>query len=114
MVGRRLEIWWIDFGDPIGSEPAYRRPAIVVSSNRFNDSRINTVIVCAITSNLRLAKAPGNMEITAGEAELPKDCVINVSQILVVDRQRLESKIGQLPTWRSAQLEAGLKLVLGL
>lgn len=114
MVGKRLEIWWVDFGEPLGSEPGYRRPVLVVSSDRFNNSRINTVLICAITSNLRLARAPGNIELAAGEGNLPKDCVVNVSQLLVVDRSRLESRIGNLPFHHQATLDAGLRLVLGI
>lgn len=85
----RGEAWWADFGDPTGSESGFVRPVIVVSSDRFNNSRIATVMVTAVTSNLRLAAAPGKVELAAGDGGLPKDCVANVSQTLVVDRPRL-------------------------
>lgn len=110
----RADVWWVDFGEPLGSEPGYRRPALVVSSDRFNRSRISTVVLTAITSNLRLAAAPGNVELAAGEASLPKNCVVNVSQTLVVDRTRLVEQIGALSAGRMRQVDAGLKLLLDL
>ncbi|MBS1849160.1 MAG: type II toxin-antitoxin system PemK/MazF family toxin [Actinobacteria bacterium] len=110
----RGEIWWVDFGDPIGSEPACRRPALVVSSDRFNRSRIATVIVTAVTSNLRLATMPGNVEVEAGDGELPKAGVVNVSQTLVVDRSRLIEPIGTLPGPLLRRVDRGLRLVLAL
>ncbi|WIY81849.1 type II toxin-antitoxin system PemK/MazF family toxin [Propionimicrobium sp. PCR01-08-3] len=110
----RGEIWWVDFGDPIGSEPGYRRPALVVSSDRFNRSRIATVIVTALTSNLRLAVMPGNVELEKGEADLPKDCVVNVSQTLVIDRSRLSQSVGTLSAHLMAKVDEGLRLVLAL
>lgn len=110
----RGDVWWIDFGEPLGSEPGYRRPALIVSSDRFNRSRIATVIVTAVTSNLRLAGAPGNVELEAGAAALPKDCVVNVSQTLVVDRSRLVEIIGTLGSVEMRQVDDGLRLALGL
>ncbi|QWF24010.1 type II toxin-antitoxin system PemK/MazF family toxin [Nocardioides sp. LMS-CY] len=110
----RGEVWWADFGDPLGSEPGYRRPALVVSSDRFNRSRISTVIVTAVTSNLRLAPLPGNVELEAGAAGLPKSCVVNVSQTLVVDRSRLTEPVGSLDASVMRQVDDGLRLVLGL
>ena len=110
----RGEVWWMDFGEPLGSEPGYRRPALIVSSDRFNRSRISTVIVTAITSNVRLAAMPGNVELDEGEAGLPQACVVNVSQILVVDRARLVSPTGELPLHRLRQVDDGLRLVLSL
>lgn len=110
----RGEVWWADFGEPVGSEPGYRRPALVVSSDRFNRSRISTIIVTAVTSNLRLGSAPGNVEVEAGAAGLPKDCVVNVSQTLVVDRTRLVKRVGSLDASVMYQVDEGLRLVLGL
>ena len=110
----RGEVWWIDFGDPEGSEPAYRRPAVVVSSDRFNDSRIATVIVSAITSNLRLAKAPGNVPLEKDAAGLPRESVVNVSQTMVVDRLRLTGRAGSLGLADIRRVDDGLRLVLGL
>lgn len=107
-------MWWVDFGDPVGSEPGYRRPVVVVSSDRFNASRIATVIVAAITSNLRLAKAPGNIELDQGAAGLTKPSVINVSQILVVNKDRLTDRCGTLGLMTIRRIDNGLRLVLGL
>jgi mRNA interferase MazF len=113
-VVARGEIWWVDFGDPVGSEPGYRRPIVIVSSDRFNRSRIATVIVSAVTSNLRLAGAPGNVFLEAAVAGLPKDSVANVSQILTVDRSRLVDRAGILNRATMATLDYGLRLVLDL
>lgn len=111
---RRGELWWVDFAEPVGSAPGYRRPAAVVSSDRFNRSRIATVIVAAVTSNTRLADAPGNVALPAGSSGLPKDSVVNVSQLLAVDRGLLDRRIGMLPSAQLAVLDRGLRLVLGL
>lgn len=104
----------MDFGEPAGSAPGHRRPALVVSSDRFNRSRMSTVIVAAITSNLRLAEAPGNVELRTRAASLPKPSVVNVSQLLVVDRTMLEQRIGSLDPPHVRAVDAGLRLVLRL
>ncbi len=108
----RGEIWWTDFGDPVGSSPAYRRPAVVISSDRFNRSRISTVIVAAITSNTRLVRQPGNVMVPDGL--LPKPSVINVTALFTVDRHQLLDHVGDLPALESRSLDDGLRLVLGL
>jgi len=110
----RGEVWWVDFGDPAGSEPGYRRPVVIVSSNRFNASRIKTVIVTAITSSLRLAQAPGNVELASGTANLPKASVVNVSQTMVIDRRRLSDRCGSLDLANMSKVDQGLRLVLAL
>lgn len=111
---RRGELWWVDFGDPIGSAPGYRRPAAVVSSDRFNRSRLATVIVAAVTSNLRLAAAPGNVTLGQKSTGLPHKSVVNVSQLLSIDRSLMEERIGTLNTVHLRALDHGLRLVLGL
>lgn len=110
----RGELWWVDFGNPVGSSPAYKRPAAIVSSDRFNRSRLATVIVAAVTSNLRLTEAPGNVRLTASESGLPKASVVNVSQLLTIDRNLLDDRIGTLKTPQLRALNEGLRLVLGL
>lgn len=110
----RGEVWWLDFGDPVGSAPGYRRPGLVVSSDRFNRSRISTVIVAAITSNQRLAAAPGNVALPSGTAGLPKDSVVNVSQVITIDRALLAERIGQLAREQRIGVDRGLRLSLGL
>ena len=104
----------MDFGEPGGSGPAYRRPAVVVSSDRFNRSRISTVLVAAVTSNLRLADAPGNVALSAAGTGLTKPSVINVSQLLTIDRTLLESRVGTVAAAHLHALDKGLRLVLGL
>lgn len=110
----RGDVWWADLGEPMGSEPGYTRPVLVVSSDRFNSSRIATVMVTAITSNLRLAAAPGNVELAAGDGGLPRDCVANVSQTLVIDRSRLDRRLGSLPSHLMFRVDEGLRLLLAL
>ena len=79
---RRGEVWWAELPEPVASEPGYRRPVLIIQSDDFNRSRIHTVIAAALTTNLRLAAAPGNVPATTGDTELPRDSVINVSQII--------------------------------
>ena len=111
---RRGDVWWVDLGESFGSEPGYLRPALIVSSDRFNRSRIATVLLVPLTSNLRRAAAPGNVELAAGEGALSKDCVVNVSQMLVADRSRLVEHSGSLSSPRMRQVDEGLRLLLAL
>jgi mRNA interferase MazF len=113
-VVSRGELWWVGFGDRTGSAPVYRRPTVVVSSDRFNASRLATVIVAAVTSNLKLAGAPGNLALTPAESGLPKASVINVTQLLSIDRGLLQDHIGVLGPGRLRALDEGLRLVLDL
>lgn len=110
----RGEIWWVDFGEPDGSAPGYRRPAVVVSSDRFNLSRLATVIVAAVTSNLRLAQAPGNVALTSDSSGLSKESVVNVSQLLTIDRSLLDERAGVLSASHMRAVDNGLRLVLNL
>ena len=114
MVIRRGEIWWASLGDPRGSEPGYRRPVLVVQADAFNRSRINTVLVVAITSNLRLAEAPGNVRLTRRQSKLPRESVVNVSQVLTLDKRFLTERVGRLPPKLLADVDQGLRLVLSL
>jgi mRNA interferase MazF len=111
---KRGEIWWASLRLPVGSAPGFRRPIIIVQSNAFNQSRINTVIAVVITSNLKLAKAPGNLLLSAKSTGLPKDSVANVSQIITVDKSVLTEKISQLTAKQMQLLDEGLYLVLSL
>ena len=111
---RRGEIWWASLPAPRGSEPGYRRPIVVVQSDRFNESRIGTVIVAVLTSNLRLAAAPGNIRLDRNETGLPRDSVLNLSRVLTVDKSFLTERAGILPVRDMAAMDAGLKLVMGL
>ena len=114
LVMRRGEIWWASLPAPRGSEPGYRRPIVVVQSDQFNESRISTVIVAILTSNLRLAAAPGNVRLDRHETGLHRDSVLNLSQVLTVDKSFLTERVGMLSVRNMAAMDAGLKLVMGL
>ena len=114
MVIKRGEIWWASLRIPIGSEPGYRRPLLIIQSNEFNRSRINTVMAAAITSNLRLAKAPGNVLLSAKDSGLKKDSVVNVSQVITVDKAFLTEKIGKLSSQTIETVNNGLRLTMSL
>lgn len=109
---RQGDICWIDLGEPDGSEPGYRHPHVVVQNNVFNKSRIATVVVCALTSNLKRADVPGNVLLKKGEANLKKDSVVNVSQVVTVDRADCSEKIGTLSATRIRQIVDGLRLLI--
>ncbi len=111
---RRGEIWWADLGRPRGSAPGLRRPVLVVQSDDFNRSRIRTVVVAALTTNMALAAAPGNVTCRARATGLPHPSVVDVSQIAAVDRSALIERSGALTPGLMAQVDDGLKLVLGL
>ena len=114
MVVERGEVWWADLGEPIGAEPGYRRPVMIVQSDAFNRSRIDTSVALIITSNLQLLDAPGNVLIRAKESGLPKDSVANVTQLATVDRAMLTERMGRVPRRLMARLDDGLRLVLSL
>jgi len=111
MVINQGDIFWIDLDEPVGSAPGYRHPHVVIQNNVFNSSRINTAVVCALTSNLARAKAPGNVLLDADEAGLPKQSVVVVSQILTVDKSELTEHIGTLSKKRVRQILDGIKLL---
>ncbi len=111
MVARQGEIFWVDLGEPSGSEPGFRHPHIVIQNNIFNSSSINTVVVCSLTTNLKRAKAPGNVSLNKGEANLSKKSVVNVSQIYTVNKSDLKEKIGQVSEKRVYEILKGLNLL---
>lgn len=112
MVISQGDIYWIELEEPAGSEPGYRHPHVVVQNNLFNRSRIRTVLVCPLTSNLRRAAAPGNVLLEAKESNLPKQSVVNVSQLFTVDKAQLDEYVGTLSTKRLAEILDGIKLVI--
>ncbi|MCP4296787.1 MAG: type II toxin-antitoxin system PemK/MazF family toxin [Proteobacteria bacterium] len=114
MVIHRGDIWWASLIQPSGSEPGYRRPVLVVQSNDFNASQINTIIVVVITSNVKLAAAPGNVLLKKKQTGLSKDSVANVSQLITIDKTYLSDKVGHLTINHFNKVEQGLKLVLSL
>ncbi len=106
------DIYWIEREEPQGSEPGYRRPFVVVQNNLFNQSRINTIVVCALTTNLQRAKAPGNVLLEPGEGGLSKASVVNVSQIFTVDKKSLEEFSGAISSKKLSQIVQGIFLLL--
>ena len=111
MVIKQGEVFLINFGEPSGSEPGYRHPHVVIQNNVFNRSRLSTVVVCALTSNLKRAKAPGNVLLEKDEANLPKQSVVNISQIFTVNKSDLVEKIGSLSRKRIHQILEGIQLL---
>ena len=111
---RRGEVWWASLPAPAGSGPGYRRPVVIVQADAFNRSRIRTVIVAAVTSNLRLADAPGNVRLTGRGIGLECDSVVNVSQLVTLDRAFLTERVGRVPAPKLRELDEGLRLVLAL
>jgi mRNA interferase MazF len=109
---RQGDIFWLDLGDPVGSEPAYRRPFVVIQNDVFNQSRIHTVILCAITTNMKRAEAPGNILLEVGEGGLQQQSVVLVSQVFTVDKSQVEEYIGSLSQRRVHQILDGILLVL--
>ena len=114
MVIGRGEIWWANLPEPVGSSPGFRRPVLVVQSDSFNQSKIQTVVVAVITKNLELAKAPGNVTITARLSRLPVDSVVNVSQVITINKDALTEFVSTLPNKKMEKIEEGLRLVLSL
>jgi mRNA interferase MazF len=111
---QRGEIWWADLPEPRRSEPGFRRPVLVIQADAFNRSRIQTVIVAVITGNLDLAEAPGNVLLPSRSSGLPRDSVVNVSQVLTLDRSYLIEHAGALPARLQVSVDAGLRSVLQL
>ena len=105
------DIYWFDFGPGVGSSPAERHPCVVVQGNAFNRSRIATTVVCLITSNMTRAAAPGNVALKKGDAQLPKPSVVNVSQVVTVDKAELTERVGRLPNAALASVLEGLRLL---
>lgn len=111
---QRGEIWWADLPEPTGATPGYRRPVLLVQADAFTQSRIATVIAVIITSNLRIATAPGNVLLRAAESGLPKDSVINVSQIVTLDKRALDERVGHVTATTLTDVDDGIRLVLDL
>ena len=114
MVIRRGSIYWVDFSPGKGSEPIGRRPGLVIQNDILNASNLNTVIMLAITSTMKFGELPGNIILKKGEANIPKKCVVNVTQIKSVDKKSIKEKIGTLPKKRMDEVHEGLKLIMNL
>ncbi|MCU7833838.1 MAG: type II toxin-antitoxin system PemK/MazF family toxin [gamma proteobacterium symbiont of Taylorina sp.] len=111
---KKGDIWWASLDEPIGSEPGYRRPVIIISSDDFNRSQIRTVIVAIITSTLRLADAPGNFKLSKKSTGIGRDSVVNISQLMTLDKSFLTERIGKLSSKQFNFLDESIKLVLNL
>lgn len=111
---KRGEIYWSDFGEAVGSRPAFRRPVVIVQDNLYNDTRLATVIVLTLTTNTKLSALHGNVFIAASESGLPQDSIANVAQLYTVNKLDLTERISQLPEAVMELVDDGLKLVLGL
>jgi len=111
---RRGDVWWASLPAPHGSSPDYRRPVVIVQSNDFNESRIQTIIIAAVTSNLSLTDAPGNFALARKTAGLTRKSVVNVSQLLTISKSLLMTRIGRLDSSSLQRLDDGLRLVLAL
>ena len=114
MVIKKGSIYWVDFSPGKGSESKGRRPGLVIQNNILNESKLNTVLMVAITSTMKFGELPGNIVLRKGEANLPKKCVINVTQIKSVDKRSLKEKIGSLSQKRMDQVYEGVRLVMGI
>ncbi|HKY35172.1 MAG TPA: type II toxin-antitoxin system PemK/MazF family toxin [Polyangiaceae bacterium] len=111
---KRGQVWWVDFGQPRGSEPAYRHPALVIQRDEVNRSKLATVVVCVLTSNKALAKAPGNTLLPKRATGLPRDSVANASQIATVNKEDLVEVAGTVPPSLLRTVSAGLRWFLAI
>jgi mRNA interferase MazF len=112
MVISQGDVFWVDLSKPSGSGPGYRHPHVVIQNDVFNRSRIATVVVCALTSNLKLGASPGNVTLRKREAGLTKRSVVNISQIFTVDKSDLVQRIGSLAPARTREVLKGVHLLL--
>lgn len=111
---KRGEVWWADLPEPSASEPGFRRPVLILQSNEFTQSQIRTIVVVAITSNIKLEAAPGNVPLSKKSAGLNRESVINVSQLLTLDKSFLMEKTGKLSQKLMSEVDEGVRLVLAL
>ena len=110
----RGEVWWANLQPPRGSEPGYSRPVVIIQANRYNVSNLHTVIVAVITGNIKLSSSPGNVFLAEGVAGLKKDSIVNVTQLLTLDRIFLTEFMGNIPPRLLAAVDAGLRLAMSL
>jgi mRNA interferase MazF len=114
MVIERGDIWWAELTEPAGSGPGYKRPLVIIQSDDFNKSRINTIIAVVLSTNLKLADSPGNVLLPKKMTKLSKDSVANVSQVITIDRCFLSERVKSLPAGTMKRIDDGLRLVLSL
>jgi mRNA interferase MazF len=111
---KRGEVWWADMPEPSASEPGFRRPVLIIQSNEFNQSQINTIIAAAISSNMKLGLAPGNVTLTKKSVGLDRESVINVSQLITLDKSFLNDRVGKISGTKMQAVDEGVRLVLAL
>ena len=111
---RRGQVWWVDLGEPQGSQPGFRRPVMIVQDDLLTDSLLGTVMVVPLTSNLRRGLAIGNVEIPAKQSGLPRESVALVCQVMTVDKSLFAEQQGSLSRRMMAEVDQGLALALGL
>ncbi len=114
MVIKRGEIWWAKLPEPVGSGPGHKKPLVIIQSNEFNSSNINTIIAVAITTNIHLAAAPGNILLSIKKSKLPKKSVVNISQLITIDKSFFTERIHTLSNKVMEQIDDGIRLVLKL
>ncbi len=114
MVIGRGDIWWANLPEPVGSSPGYPRPVLIIQSDTFNRSQINTVVIAIITTNTKLANSLGNVRLTTNQSGLPKESVVNVSQLFTVDDSVLRDYVSTISDKKMEQIDNGLRLVLFL
>lgn len=107
------DVWWADLAEPVGAEPGFRRPIVVVQGDSFNRTALRTVVAVPLTSNLRWATAPGNVRLTTRATGLPRDSVANVSQVVALDKSILTERVGKLSSAKLYLVLAGIDTVLG-
>jgi mRNA interferase MazF len=112
MTIKQGDIFWVKLRAPKGSEPGFRHPHVVIQNDVFNASHINTVVICALTTNLKRAQAPGNVTLSKGEANLTKKSVVNISQVVTVNKSDLKDKIGSLSSEKTKKIIEGIKLLV--
>ncbi len=112
MVISQGDLFWVDLGEPTGSEPGFRHPFLVIQNDAFNKSKINTVVVCGLSSNVKISQAPGNVPLKKWEANLSKTSVVNISQVMTINKDELGSKIGQLSKKRMEEIIGGFQILL--
>lgn len=113
MVVAQSEVWWADLADLVGSAPVYRRPVVVVQADALNRSQLATVVCVVLTSNLRWAGAPGNVVVSAKQTGLDRDSVVNVSQVVTIDKRQLTERVGRLPKRQMEAVFSGIDLIMG-
>ena len=112
MVISQGEIYWVDMSEPRGSEPGYRHPYVIIQNDAFNKSNINTVLACALISNIKLASSPCNVLLNKGDGNLPKASVVNISQVATLNKTELKEKIGQLSKDKVAAIIDGINCII--